>query len=247
PHLDEPEKIARLDHLARALGVSKTESRDAEPGLAPIVAPAEALAASLSETGLSAVHGEELLTAFRRDAAQNRYGDWGALMDYCRHSAVPCARYLLALHDEEDEGARVAADALATALQVINHIQDCRTDYLRLDRVYIPLDWMEAEGTCINDLSRAQATPALRRVLNRMLDGVDWLLVMANPLPSRTANLRLSLEAAVTLEIARRLSVQLRREDPLAGRVSLGRWAVLAACTRGVFGGLKARFRPLAS
>ena len=27
---------------------------------------------------------------------------------------------------------------LCTALQIINHIQDCKDDYISLDRVYIP-------------------------------------------------------------------------------------------------------------
>lgn len=244
PRLEEPEKIARLEALARALGASKGDAGHGEPGLAPVLAPARALAVSLAETGLSSVHGEQLLTAFRRDAAQNRYADWGALMDYCRLSAVPCARYLMALHDETDDAARVAADALATALQVINHIQDCQADFRTLDRIYIPLDWMAAEGARLGDLSGRQATPALRRVLDRMLDAVDWLLVVADPLPARTRGLRLALEAAVTLEIARRLSARLRRDDPLAGRVALARGAFAAAAIRGMLRGLRARFGP---
>ncbi len=241
PRLEEGDKIARLDTLARALGAPEAAAEALGAGV-PGAEPALALAASLAATGLSTVHGAELLAAFRRDACRGRCGDWGALMEYCRYSAVPCARYLMALHEETDPGARAAADALATALQVINHIQDCQVDYLGLDRVYIPLDWMEAEGVGVGDLARDGVSPGLRRVLDRMLDAVDWLLVMASPLPSTTRSLGLALEGAVTLEIARRLSARLRRKDPLSGRVALSRPALAAAALSGLVHGLGARF-----
>ena len=59
-------------------------------------------------------------------------------MDYCALSAAPVGRFVLDVH-EEDPTIWPASDALCSALQVINHLQDCAQDYRRLDRVYLPL------------------------------------------------------------------------------------------------------------
>lgn len=244
PLLDAEEKRLRLNAFARALGAGTEEDDGAEVIVDVDTGPAEAFADSLAATDLGTEHAEDLLAAFRRDAVKNRYRDWGELMAYCRLSAVPCARHILDLYRENDDMARVAADALATALQVINHIQDCADDYRDLDRVYIPLEWLEEAGAAVGDLEAGACSPGLRRVLDRMLDGVDWLLVVAEPFPHRTANLGLTLEGAVTLEVAHRLSYLLRARDPLAERVALSRAGYAAAAARGVGRGLWRRFRP---
>ena len=33
------------------------------------------------------------------------------------------------------------SDNLCTALQIINHLQDCQKDYISLDRVYLPMSY----------------------------------------------------------------------------------------------------------
>lgn len=250
PKLDSDEKRTRLNAFARAIGVhAVAEDGMAESDGAGVIVevdtgPAEAFAESLAATDIGIEHGADLLAAFQRDAVKNRYRDWGELMAYCRLSAVPCARYIMDLHRENDDMARVAADALATALQVINHIQDCAEDYRELDRVYIPLEWLEEAGAGVGDLEAGATAPGLRRVLDRMLDGVDWLLVVAQPFPHRTGSLGLALEGAVTLEIAQRLSALLRSRDPLAGRVALSRTGYAGAAVRGVWRGLWRQIRP---
>ena len=52
------------------------------------------------------------------------------------------------------------SDALCTALQVINHLQDCGADFKALDRVYVPLDALDAAGLEVASLG---ATRAARR------------------------------------------------------------------------------------
>ena len=49
-------------------------------------------------------------------------------MDYCRYSAMPVGRFVLDVHGE-DAGTWPANDALCAALQVINHLQDCKKDH----------------------------------------------------------------------------------------------------------------------
>jgi hypothetical protein len=63
----------------------------------------------------------------------------------------------------------------------------------------------------------------MRAVLDQALDGVDGLLETARDLPRVLASRRLAAESGVIVAIARRLAALLRRRDPLASRVELGR------------------------
>jgi squalene synthase HpnC len=167
-------------------------------------------------------HARQLLEAFRRDARGVTYRDWPDLLAYCEDSANPVGRFLLDLHGESPAG-RDASDALCTALQVLNHLQDLRADRDRLDRVYLPAAWIAAEGACVADLSAERMTPALARAVGRALERCDALLDAAEGLPDALASRRLAGEARTTLHLARRLAARLRREDPLAGRVAPSR------------------------
>lgn len=192
---------------------------------------------SLERTGVTLQHCRDLLAAFSQDAVKNRYADWGELIGYCRLSASPVGRYLLDLHGESPAD-WPPSDALCDALQVLNHLQDCKDDYLTLNRVYLPQDWLAAEGSSVEDLVRERATPGLRRVIDRCLDGVDELLVRASALPGRLKSRSLAMESAVIIALAKRLAVLLRRGDPIAGRVKLGKLDFALCGIRGVWTGL---------
>jgi len=85
-------------------------------------------------------YGLDLLRAFRQDSIKNRYDDIDELLDYCIHSANPVGQYILYIMEEQAD--LKASDALCTALQIINHIQDYKEDYKELNRIYLPLDIM---------------------------------------------------------------------------------------------------------
>ena len=224
PGLDGARKLAALDRMEAMLD-----------GAAPDT-PAEYAAAghraSLEQTGISDRHSRDLLAAFRRDAANPRCADWADLMAYCRLSAASVGRFLIDLNGEEP-AAYPASDALCAALQVLNHLQDLQDDIIALDRVYLPLDWMAQEGAAMEDLRRPALTPAMRRVVDRCLDATDALIGEAAALPGALTRSRLRYEAAVILVIAERLSAVLRKGDPLAGRVALGKRERLSCLMRG--------------
>ena len=206
------DKVARLDVMEAVL----LGRRD---GGSP---SALRLRASLAETGVTPQHSRDLLRAFRQDATKRRYADWEALYDYCRYSAMPVGRHVLDLHGEPT-ATHAPSDALCAALQVLNHLQDCRADLIRLDRCYLPLDLLETHGATVDELRGERATPGLRRVLDALLDRVDALNRAAPELPRGTQNRRLRLETAVIAGLSRRLARRLRSADPLAGRVRLTR------------------------
>ena len=113
---------------------------------------------------LSARHPLDLLVAFRQDVTKRRYGDWDELMEYCSYSAMPVGRFVLDVHGESED-TWAPSDALCSALQVINHLQDCAKDYRDLDRVYLPLDALAAHGTRVEALAAPAASPQLRACL----------------------------------------------------------------------------------
>ena len=212
PGLTAAEKIRRLDRMAEILdGVPGDESP-----------AAAAMRQSLVETRMTAQHCHDVIHAFRLDATKLRYRDWDDLMAYCRYSASPVGRQLLDLHGESRE-TWPASDALCSALQVLNHLQDCADDYRLLDRVYLPVTDLAAEGIGVKALAAGVSCPGLRRVLDHTLDHTDALVETARGLPRQVVSHGLRWESAVIVELAARLLRRLRRGDPLAGRVRLRR------------------------
>ena len=224
PDLAPDVKIHRLNEFAAEL--------TAQSGADPAYIKATAIGKSLRSTGVPAQHCLDLITAFKQDAVQNRYDTWDDLIRYCSNSAAPVGRYLIDLHSESRD-AYAASDALCNALQIINHLQDCGDDFRDLDRVYIPRNWLNEAGSAIQAVNAPTATPALRVVLNRCLDGVEALMATAHTLPLQLRNLRFAMEAAVIVRIADTLTADLRRRDPLAERVVLTKprylWCGLSA------------------
>lgn len=194
------------------------------------------MAASLDESGVSAQHCLDILAAFKQDAVKSRYDDWADLMAYCRLSAAPVGRYLIDLHG----GSRLGywpSDALCAALQLINHVQDCGDDFRTLDRVYLPINWINEAGADVADLGASQASPALRQVLGWTTHGIDTLLADARILGRSVYGWRLGLESSVIFQIARALNNRLKNNDPLARPIKLTKLQLMICSGRGILGG----------
>ena len=184
-----------------------------------------ALRRVLDERRLSPVHGLDLLKAFSRDAVQRRYADWAELMDYCRYSASPVGRYVLDVHGESQE-LWPANDALCSALQVINHLQDCAKDYATLDRVYLPEEQLALAGTDVQALAGARATPALKGVISGLARQTAELLDRSRPFAGGIRDGRLAYEVALIQRLAESLTGWLETRDPLSERVHHRPWNV---------------------
>jgi squalene synthase HpnC len=200
------QKLAVLDRMRAGL-----EGAD---GVSP---EGEGLRRVLAAHGLSDQHALDLLEAFRRDVTKTRYGDWDELMDYCRYSAAPVGRFVLDVHGES-RAAWPANDALCAALQVINHLQDCGKDYRQIDRVYIPLDLLNAAGASVDALGDDQASPALKGVISGLARRTAGLLEVSRPFAGQILDWRLALEVTVIQRLAESLTRRLNYRDPLSGR-----------------------------
>src|SRR6266446_2458356 len=130
----------------------------------------------------------------------------------------------------------VRLNALCSALQVLNHLQDCADDYRRLDRVYLPISDLAAAGIGVEALAARASCPGLRRVIDGMLDRTDALIEIARGLPEQITSFGLRRESAVIVGLAVRLLRRLRRGDPLAARVKLRTSDFVAAVATGVTG-----------
>ena len=201
------EKLRLLEEMRRTV-LGET---DAEP-------TAVALRAIMAARNLSPQHAVDLLVAFSRDVTKLRYSDWDDLMDYCRYSAMPVGRFVLDVHGE----ARTtwpASDALCSALQVVNHLQDCGKDYRDLDRVYIPRDAFAASGIGPEALGESHASPALLGAIAAVAKRNSILLARAKLFAAQIRDFRLALEVGVIQRLAEDLNRRLLERDPLSERV----------------------------
>jgi phytoene synthase len=206
PRLSAARKLAELDAMERALDDPATAQREAR---------------RLHDLGVGAEEARRMLSAFRQDVEKRRYADWAELEHYCTRSADPVGRMLLRLHGE-DAAAVPAADALCTALQVLNHLQDLVPDRNALNRIYLPEPWLERAGGEAAFFLPARAAER-RAVLDAALHRVEAKLDEAAALPRLLRSRRLAMQSAVTIALARRLLARLRAADPVPRRVALTR------------------------
>ncbi len=226
PQLRADEKLARLDALEACL----LGKHDGEP-------EGVRLREVLRAGRLSPQHAQDLLQAFRQDATKLRYANWDELIDYCRLSAMPVGRYVLDVHGE----ARTTwptNDALCAALQIINHLQDCAKDYRDLDRVYVPLDALAAQGLGVAALAAGEASPALTACLRDLAGRTALLLEQSRVLAGQVADARLAMEISAIQTLAERLIALLSRRDPLSQTVHLSKAEMLLTGARGAARGL---------
>ena len=168
----------------------------------------------------------DLLTAFRMDVRRDRYADFEALLDYCRHSADPVGRILLGLFGACDPENRRLSDRVCTALQLLNFLQDIEPDYRLRGRIYLPRDELRAYGVEEGELAGG-AGPGLRELLQFQVRRTRGLLHEGMPLVGRVP-WRLGLQLAVTVEAADLLLARKERagrplERPRIHRVDLPR------------------------
>jgi len=231
--LPPDEKLRLLDRLEA--GLTGTGA-----GAAGEDAAALRLRAALAERNLSPKHAQDLIAAFRLDVTKLRYRDWDDLISYCALSAMPVGRFVCDVHGES-RAVWPLNDALCAALQIINHLQDCKDDYRNLDRVYVPQDALAASGARVEELGAARAAPALLDCLHRLAARTERLLADSDEFALAIADRRLALEVAVINTLAHRLTHLLRTRDPLSERVHLALPAVAGLTVLGILRGTSRR------
>jgi hydroxysqualene synthase len=218
--LDPQSKLSILSALEETLLGRSDAAADAIP-----------LREQLKLRNLSAQHALDILKAFRQDVTKLRYETWEELLDYCRYSANPVGRFVLDVHGEP-KSTWAHSDALCTVLQIINHLQDCAEDYRSIDRVYIPLNDLSAQGASVEALAEPRSSKPLLACLHALAAKTETLMPDAASLPSSVADLRLAAETAAIVELARKLIQLLKTRDPLCDRVHLSKFQAASVAAR---------------
>jgi len=199
-------------------------------------AAAVRLRAALDRHGLSPKHAQDLIAAFKLDVTKLRYRDWDDLIAYCSLSAMPVGRFVCDVHGES-RAVWPANDALCAALQIINHLQDCKDDYHNLNRVYIPQDALAASGSGAEALGGDCASPTLLECLHKLAARTGVLLSESDGFAAAIGDWRLGLEVSVINTLAHRLTRLLQMRDPLRDNVHLGVPAVAGRTLIGILSG----------
>ena len=151
------ERAAALSAYTAALEQIDQGQTPAEPMFAR-------LAASIVQYALPMAPFHALLSAFQQDVVTCRYANYEDLLDYCRRSANPVGLLMLTLYRAADAGNVRDSDAICSALQLINFLQDVAID-LKKGRIYLPLE----------DLARFVVAPA---ALGSDVGGACWRALM---------------------------------------------------------------------
>jgi squalene synthase HpnC len=195
-----------------------------------------ALADTVRATGLEIEPFADLIDAFQQDQVKTRYADRAELLDYCRRSANPVGRIVLALEGCREDRMMALADAICTGLQLVNFWQDIGRDRVA-GRVYLPADDMRRHGVVESDLDAPRASPALRALIRAEVAWARECFDRGGPLATIGPR-RLRPAIAMFLGGGRAVADAIERGgcDTLARRPTVGRATKLALAARAWWG-----------
>jgi squalene synthase HpnC len=124
----------------------------------------------------------DLITAFRLDVSKQRYANIAEVWDYCRYSANPVGRLLLHLLKADTTQNLQRSDAICSALQLINFLQDISQDLRENNRIYLPQDELKRFGISEEQLRNADSSDALRRLLQQQIRYAREKMLFGQPL-----------------------------------------------------------------
>lgn len=146
------DRLGALDEVERQM--RKALDGDAE-GAHPLVA---AMAGTVRRLGLPTEPLFDLVQANRQDQVVKSYETFPELVEYCRLSANPVGRTVLAIFGASSAQRDAWSDDICTALQLVEHWQDVAEDAI-VGRVYVPALDMRRFGVDAKEL--APPLPAL--------------------------------------------------------------------------------------
>ena len=132
-----------------------------------------ALAPTVSACALAQEPFQALLEANLVDQRITRYATFDDLLAYCRLSAEPIGRLVLAVFGQDAPATIALSDRVCTALQVLEHCQDVAEDY-RAGRIYLPQHDLDDYGVHAEQL--AAGGPGGRSTVLRQVDRAVELL-----------------------------------------------------------------------
>ncbi|MGX1849291.1 squalene synthase HpnC [Streptomyces sp. NBC_01456] len=123
----------------------------------------------------------DLIAANRQDQRVSRYGTYDDLAAYCELSANPVGRLVLGITGTASPERIRRSDAVCTALQIVEHLQDVAEDLGR-DRIYLPAEDMKRFGVTESDLAAPSGGASVRALIAYEAERARDLLNEGTPL-----------------------------------------------------------------
>lgn len=178
----------------------------------------------------------DLIEANRVDQVRTRYDTFDDLLSYCRLSANPVGRIVLAVFGIGDPELTQLSDDVCSGLQVVEHLQDVAED-LEADRVYLPIADMHRTGVETDDLRSPVAGPAVRSLIALESRRARGLLASGSRLTSQLPTWpRLAISGFTAGGLAALDAIGAVDHDVLAHRCRGSRSRVAVHATRTFFG-----------
>ncbi|GGV34050.1 phytoene synthase [Streptomyces longisporoflavus] len=122
-----------------------------------------------------------LIEANRQDQLVTRYETYDDLLAYCELSANPVGRLVLGITGTATPERIRRSDAVCTALQIVEHLQDVAEDLGR-DRIYLPAEDMKRFHVRERDLAAPTAGASVRALVAYEAERARCLLNEGTPL-----------------------------------------------------------------
>lgn len=169
----------------------------------------------------------DLLTAFKMDVTKERYANFGEVMEYCRYSANPVGRLLLHLNNETSPQSLGYSDAICSALQLTNFLQDISQDLEESNRIYLPQDEMAQFGVSEDDIRNKLTNPASQKLIAFQIQRTARLMQAGAPL-GKVLKGRMGLELRMTIMGGSRILYKLNQQhDDVFSRPRLNKWDIV--------------------
>jgi 15-cis-phytoene synthase len=183
---------------------------------------------------------DALLEGMAWDAVGRRYDDVSGVLAYSARVAAAVGAMMCVLMRVREADALARACDLGLAMQLSNIARDVGED-ARAGRLYLPQDWLRAEGVEPRDfLANPEPTPAIRRVTARLLDRADKLYARAGAgVPALPFGCRPGIFSAAAIYAGIGGAVRRNGHDSVSRRAHTTRtqkigWLMLAALRSGV-------------
>jgi squalene synthase HpnC len=170
--------LALLDGVEAELRRVFDNARGGPPPRHPLLRD---LIPTVRRCGLTPRPFTELIEANRLDQRVQRYADHEQLLDYCALSANPVGHLVLAVTGTATPERVHRSDAVCTALQLIEHLQDTAEDLAR-DRIYLPAADMRRFRVTESDLAAPTANASVRTLVAHQTERARRLLDEGGPL-----------------------------------------------------------------
>ena len=231
PKLSSSEKVKILLYFDNALKFNKTTKIEVLNNMMDL----------FPELPFGRKYSRNLLKAFLMDAKGKIYNNWNDLLFYCKYSANPVGRFVIDLvHLKESVNntqlSKIysASDFLCTSLQIINHIQDCKKDFINLNRIYIPKSLFKKYNISKKNLKHEKSSLNFKNLTIEIIDKIEAILQNCHSGLSLIKPWRLRKETLIILNIAKRLCYLLKKEDPLKKNVKLSRIDLIFCFIKGI-------------